>query len=477
MSNSVTHTNLSSGSVNVQRSIETAIALFETTFIAQTDFTRVYPDRFLEQFGEEEKNVPPEWWRTYCERQAGKGKLKMPTSFEFSERLFETDARLQVSRAYCGEAWTVSVRWNPGDAVKGRLAKAVRSDVPANPKWRAPKGYGLPAMNGGPFLFSIDEVVECLWDMIRIHDAEPLGPGLVLVTGTTNSSKSLIARGLVWKHLENALKSLDHREGRWPHLVTYEDPIEKLAVPLEGEISVDLPGLPAVDYTPRQPPIDCKDLDEVCNAALRQTPSAVYIGELREPKDIRRAVDFAGTGHLVVATGHAGNLIESAEKIFRAVGARDPGTRALYVPKIQALIHMRRLEQKIAISGIPVQFTGLVPTLYRRTTRGMQGLIADGLFSLIPYYSESDDDLSHAGCLGRQYLVRRLGQLEPDLSKEKPRTGSAENFPYKNLRKNWKSIRQWNYDRRYLPPKSGTLASPDSDRLINLARWDDLNGL
>ncbi len=150
------------------------------------------------------------------------------------------------------------------------------------------RGYGLSDTEG-PFLFSIDDVVQCLWNLISVSDgAEILGPRLVLITGATNSSKSLIARGLVWKHME---KSLAEKRPRWPHLVTYsEDPIEKLAAPLPAP-----PDLAAIDYTPRQPPIDCVNLDEVCNAALRQTPSVLYIGELREPKDIRRAVDFAGT--------------------------------------------------------------------------------------------------------------------------------------------------------------------------------------
>jgi len=474
MSNSATRTSSSSGTVSAELSIETAIALFKTTFIAETDFTRVYPDCFLERFGEEENNAPPEWWRTYCEARAGKGKSKMPTSFEFSERLFETDARLQVSRAYCGEAWTVSVRWNPGDAVQGQLAKASRPEAPAKPKWRAPEGYGLSATDGGPFLFSIGEVVRCLWDTIRNHDGETFGPGLIMVTGATNSSKSLIARGLVGKHLE---KALELKAGRWPHLVTYEDPIEKFAVPLEGSISVELPDLAAIDYTPRQPPVDCRDLDEVCNGALRQTPSVLYIGELREPKDIRRAVDFAGTGHLVVATGHAGNLIESAEKIFRAVGARGPGTRALYVPKIHALVHVRRIEQTIRVHGSEFSLAGLVPTLYRRTALGMKGLIADGLFSLIPYYSEEDRDLSHIGCLGRQYLVRRLGETKVDLRKERPPRDRRGRDLYANLYASWWNIRAWNHDRDYTSRHIKILKRPNSARLIDLALWEDLNGI
>ncbi len=139
------------------------------------------------------------------------------------------------------------------------------------------------------------------------------------------------------------------------------------------------------------------------------------------------------------------------------MNARDPGNRALYVPKIQALIHMRRIEQKIKLCGEPFELAGgLVPAVYRRTTLGMQGLIADGLFSLIPFYSENNGDPGQVGCLGRQYLVGRLSDIRPGRDQrgaKKPPADAKARAAYETLFDNWLAVRRWNYDRDYQEPK------------------------
>jgi hypothetical protein len=474
-----------------------AIKLFQETFSPEKDFTRIYSDASLETHGKDTgMSDSKEWWTAYCREKSPDITNEKRTSFEFAEGVFGKEARLQVSRAYRGKCWSVSVRWNPGrDAriSKGPERAAIRprnapkNDPRVKPQWRAQSGYGL-AIAEGPFLFSIDEIVNCLSALLMDDkDAAELGAGLIMVTGATNSSKSLIARGLVWRHLEARLDAW--KEGdRYPHLVTFEDPIEEWVFPQDGDGSVPAGQLSPIDYTPRQLPADCKDLGEACKGALRQTPKVLYIGELREAPDIHRAVDFAGTGHLVVATGHAGTLIESAEKIFSAVNARDSGTRALVVPKIKALIHVRRIEQRINIQHHPWRLAGLVPTLYRRTTLGMQGLIGDGLFSLIPYYSEDDNKLSQIGCCGRQHLARKLGAAQtkssqlgtcPDAGDLDGLTGmTLQNM--QDLHEHWIELNRWNHDRSFdtpsflKDPKGKNLSRPK--RLIDVALWDDIHG-
>src|SRR5258708_31400051 len=107
----------------------------------------------------------------------------------------------------------------------------------------------------------------------------------------------------------------------------------------EGPVKVQGGG---IDYTPRQKGIDAESLDEVLCDALRQKPSAVYVGETRDDKDWVKLLGFGGTGHLVFTTFHAGSLVEAMHKILRAAGAETPEGRSEVAQRILALIHLRQ---------------------------------------------------------------------------------------------------------------------------------------
>jgi len=379
-----------------------------TTFLESlayddSDFTLVIPNEWLNEGGPGEPA-----WLEYCRsRQGGAGKATF--SFEFGQRFCKREARLQVSRAYAGDAWTVTVRW---DASRGtptgrsqigpdkqsyvqRAIETLNGGGPEGTKnWKPTDSY---QSDGKPVLFSIEDIVECLHKAIFLGNTE--APGLVLITGRTGSGKSEVARGLVWKRIHEAAQKAKRR----PHLLTYEDPIEVLfaAAPDPKARPPIADQQRPIDYTPRQKNKDCKDLPEVLKGALRQTPTVVYIGEIRERKDLRAAMEFAGTGHLVVATAHAGDLVESVGNIMASVRADEPDSRAVFVPRIRAVVHMAPLKYTCGDLSIP----GFVPSLYRQTSRGMQSLIADGLFSLLPHFAGI---ASEFGSLGRQALADAL---------------------------------------------------------------------
>jgi Tfp pilus assembly pilus retraction ATPase PilT len=77
-----------------------------------------------------------------------------------------------------------------------------------------------------------------------------------------------------------------------------------------------------LDYTPRELGSK-KDVRSLAQAllkdALRQTPSVVYVGELREEHHLETALNFARTGHLIVSTTHAGSLVEAMGRAFAAM--------------------------------------------------------------------------------------------------------------------------------------------------------------
>jgi Type II/IV secretion system protein len=446
-------------------------------FYSSKDFTVLLRDDELKSKG----------WVEYCHKAAGYGEPagEAITSFEFQQEVRAPDeetgsvARIQVSRAFSGQAWSVTVRWEPTDAYKKHRPKAPGDSKKAldllesSKDWKPETTYGFKDAKPDahtrrerkyPFLFCIRDLVDCLYD--RITEAAEPNQGLILVTGATNSAKSKIARALAWRRLQE--RSQDPKaQGRRPHLVTFEDPIEQFF--WTKDRFADGKEQPAIDYTPRQRRKDCRSLEQGLEDALRQTPTVFYIGEIRDSAEIAQALDFGGTGHLAIATAHAGNLIEGVGKLLKAVNAANSGTRAMFAPKILAVIHLKMLSFGMFRKAEPdcEEFDALVPAMYRRTPRGLQSLVADGLASVMPYFP-GEETVGQFGSLGRQYFARTLcrAALNPE--------GRAEGADNAALADRWQTLRQFHTgdtDQLPEPFESGT-----SQRLIDAALEEDLYG-
>jgi hypothetical protein len=240
--------------------------------------------------------------------------------------------------------------------------------------------------------------------------------GLVVITGSTNSAKSLVTRGLIDLYLTHLKES--GSLGRRPHLITYENPIERHFTADTYTPSNDHPQLDVamsalakeIDYTPRQHLIDVGPLTEALTEALRQTPKVLFVGETRDKKDWRALVDFASTGHLVITTAHAGSLVEAMHKIFEATRATTPADRAEVAGRLLAVVHLKRTDVRLERpDDADLKYGVLVPALWRRVPRGLNALTADGLASVLPHsFSDADDPCS---CLGRTYAVGQLLEL------------------------------------------------------------------
>jgi hypothetical protein len=101
------------------------------------------------------------------------------------------------------------------------------------PEKRKPSS-GEPSQTD-PYLNSIEELCGVLAKQIFPKNSETDGTGLLVVTGSTGAAKSQIARGLIFERLQflNTEAQIIRNKGRRPHLVTFEDPIEKTLI--EGE--------------------------------------------------------------------------------------------------------------------------------------------------------------------------------------------------------------------------------------------------
>jgi twitching motility protein PilT len=111
--------------------------------------------------------------------------------------------------------------------------------------------------------------------------------GLVLVAGPSGGGKTSTIAAMV-HHVNRSTAR---------HVLTLEDPIEYLHRDLTGSI------------TQRELGTDTGDVTTGVQAALRQDPDVLVIGELREPAAVDRAVRAAESSRLVMATVAAPDAI------------------------------------------------------------------------------------------------------------------------------------------------------------------------
>jgi twitching motility protein PilT len=118
--------------------------------------------------------------------------------------------------------------------------------------------------------------------------------GLVLVCGPTGSGKSTTLAALI--------DLLDQR--RTAHVITLEDPIEyrfaaRRCLIHQRELGTHIPTFAAG-----------------IEAALREAPDVIVIGELRDRTTIAAALTAAETGHLVLATLHAPGAAGAVDRVI-----------------------------------------------------------------------------------------------------------------------------------------------------------------
>jgi hypothetical protein len=283
-------------------------------------------------------------------------------------------------RCFREKKWSVTVRLEK--PLSQNLAVPKQAPQPQASNFKCDKPQS-------DFLCSLGQTLKTILNAIP---PEPR-TGVIVVTGATASGKSEIARGIIDERMQRARSS----SGRRPHLITFEDPIEKFYVKNDNEAQPN-----DFDNTPREKRVDAPDLSSVFRDALRQTPTLVFVGEIRESKEWADVIDFASTGHSVIATAHAGSLAEAWGKILSAVGARSPAQRSDVADRVLAIVHLRSLP------GIK----GSIPALWRYTAAGAKALMADGRGSLVPLRSAGPLDEVRHSSFGRAWFIESL-DLDP----------------------------------------------------------------
>jgi twitching motility protein PilT len=118
--------------------------------------------------------------------------------------------------------------------------------------------------------------------------------GMVLVTGPTGCGKST--------SLAAMLRYIN--ETRREHIVTVEDPVEFVHDDINCLVNQ------------REVGADTLSFQNALKFVLRQDPDVILIGEMRDLETIQLAITAAETGHLVFATLHTTDAVQTVDRVI-----------------------------------------------------------------------------------------------------------------------------------------------------------------
>lgn len=148
------------------------------------------------------------------------------------------------------------------------------------------------------------------------------GAGLVLVTGPTGVGKSTTLNFMI-----DCINQHRHLK-----IVTIEDPIEFVhqsacSIVVQQEVTTDV-----------------TSFRSALVHVLRQDPDVIVIGEMRDLETIETALIAAETGHLVLATLHTPDVIQTVQRIYSVFPAEQQNSIVMQLANsLQAVISQRLL--------------------------------------------------------------------------------------------------------------------------------------
>ena len=161
--------------------------------------------------------------------------------------------------------------------------------------------------------------------------------GMIVVSGSAGSGKSTTLTALV--NLINESKPV--------HVITLEDPVE-FVHPIKSAL-----------INQREVGSHTESFGKAIRAALREDPDVVMVGEMRDTETIRMALMAAETGHLVIATLHTTNAVQTIDRLIKAFPPEEqPQVRmtlseTLKYVVCQALLPRKDEQGRVAMFEVP----------------------------------------------------------------------------------------------------------------------------
>ncbi len=157
-----------------------------------------------------------------------------------------------------------------------------------------------------------------------IEELTRLPNGLIIVTGPTGVGKTTTLNYMI-----DVIN-----QSRRAKIVTIEDPVEFVhqnfrSIIIQQEVQTDV-----------------KSFREALVHVLRQDPDVIVIGEMRDLETIETALTAAETGHLVMATLHTPDTIQTIQRVYAAFPAEQQNSIILQLANsLQAVIAQKLLSR------------------------------------------------------------------------------------------------------------------------------------
>ena len=236
--------------------------------------------------------------------------------------------------------------------------------------------------------------------------------GLILVTGPTGHGKTTTLASLV-----------DHiNRKRACHIITVEDPIEY----------VHGGGLALIEQ--REVHADTKSFSNALKYILRQDPDVIMVGEMRDQETIGAALTAAETGHLVMATLHTNDAVQTIDRIIDVFPSHHQNQiRAQLAASLlgvfaQRLVPRRDGQGRMAVFEVMVANTAVKALVRDQKTHQIPSAIETGAKEGMVTFERALRDLYDAGTITRESFFAITGaSVSPQSSRSA--AGSQQKRP------------------------------------------------
>ena len=164
-----------------------------------------------------------------------------------------------------------------------------------------------------------------------IYDFAKRSQGLLLMTGPTGHGKSTTLAALV-EYIN---------ERRRGHIITIEDPIEY--VHKSNQCLVEQ----------REIYKDANDFGTALKSCFREDVDVILVGEMRDLETISTAITAAETGHLILATLHTNDSVQTIDRIIDVFPAYQQNQIRFQLANVLLGVVSQRLLKKIGGGRIP----------------------------------------------------------------------------------------------------------------------------
>ena len=245
-----------------------------------------------------------------------------------------------------------------------------------------------------------------------LHDIAKIRTGLVLICGGTGEGKTTTIAAII----------NDINKTRQAHIVTIEDPVEyrfqsKKSFIEQREIGSHTPSF-------KQGLID----------VLREDSDIIVVGELREGEVMQLAINAAESGHLVIATMHAGSAEEAIYRMCNAVSIeyqnemRNQLATSLAWITVQQLAYLEKAGQRVPVLSI-VHGTQPIKNIIRENKLNQLNNAIDtsrneGMFLPDRYLTQYLNTRSDFTPYGK--IFRPSAELSPNDFYQSPLTGETQ---------------------------------------------------